>query len=300
MPLTGAITPPAARKRPLGESETELLSAACHGGRQERADLVHAFMPLIVRAARTYSHAPAVERGELIQEGVVGVLRALDRYDPRQGTPFWAYASWWVRQAMQQLVSEMSRPLVLSDRALRQLARVRGARRQFARERLREPTLHELARASDLGVSQLQRLLAVERRPRALEEPLDGAGGTITFGELIRDPRAEDAFEELHTRLTAAQVPRLLERLSKRERLVIEGRYGLGVPVSTLGELGRSMGLSAERIRQIEQAALEKMRGGPTGAPSARRPARTRRGHGGRTRPRQPARRTVAPGSAPA
>jgi RNA polymerase sigma factor (sigma-70 family) len=262
MALTGTVMPPRAAAGRLGRSESELVTAARAGGRDARAEVVEAFMPLIARTARTYSRVPAVERGELIQEGVVGVLRALDRYDPHKGTPFWAYASWWVRQAMQRLVSEMSRPLVLSDRALRQLARVRGARRELANARAREPTLQELARASELPPRQLQRLLAVERRARALEEPLEGSQGNITFGEVIRDPRAEDAFEDLLTRLSASAVPWLLELLSERERLIIEGRYGLGAEPCTLCELGRSMGLSAERVRQIEQGALEKMRAG--------------------------------------
>jgi RNA polymerase sigma factor (sigma-70 family) len=214
-------------------------------------------MPLIARSARSYSRAPSLDRVELIQEGVVGVLRALERYDPAQGTPFWAYASWWVRQAMQQLVCEMSRPLVLSDRALRQLARVRAARRRLGRELAREPTLAELAGAAELPLWQLQRLLAVERLPRTLEEPAAGAG---SLGEAIRDPRAEDDFEELYTRVTAERLPRLLDRLSDRERAVITARYGLGEAPRTLEELGRRMGVSAERVRQIEQHALRKLR----------------------------------------
>jgi RNA polymerase sigma factor (sigma-70 family) len=217
-------------------------------------------MPLIARSARTYSQAPRLDRGELIQEGVVGVMRALERYDPSIGTPFWAYASWWVRQAMQQLVCEMSRPLVLSDRAVRQLTRVRTARRQLASELGREPAPKELARAAGLPPWKLQRLLAAERAPRALEARGAGAG---SLGEAIRDPRAEDDFEALYIRVTAERLPRLLARLSERERAVIAGRYGLDEPPRTLEDIGHGMGVSAERVRQIEQRALMKMRRGP-------------------------------------
>ncbi len=255
-----------AAPHPLGDCELELLSAAWEGGEDARERLIAALMPLIARIARMYGNVPSVERRELLQEGVVGVLRALERYDPTLGTPFWAYASWWVRQAMQQLVAQTARPLVLSDRALRQLARVRTARSQFARVHAREPTLRELARASGLAPAQLQRLLVAERRPRGLEEPAAGAaspgGGGVgaTFGEMIRDPRAEDEFDALHTRMVAAELPRLLAYLSERERCVIQGRYGLSGPRRTLMELGRGLGVSAERVRQIEQTALEKMR----------------------------------------
>ena len=105
------------------------MRAAEKGDMNARARLVDAFMPLIASVARIYRSAPAVDRGELMQEGVVGLLRALERYDIGRGTPFWGYASWWVRQAMQQLVAEVTGPVVLSDRALRQLARVKDARR---------------------------------------------------------------------------------------------------------------------------------------------------------------------------
>jgi RNA polymerase sigma factor (sigma-70 family) len=231
------------------------------GGADARTRLVTTFTPLIGSVARTYTHVPGVDRSELMQEGVVGLLRALARFDPGLGTPFWAYASWWVRQAMQQLVSELSRPVVLSDRALRQLARVRDARRSFVRVHSREPSVPELASESELTNVQLQKLLVAERQPRGLEETIDASTrGGATFGDLLCDPAAEEAFEELATRLGAAEVPRLLTRLSTRERNVVEARYGLGGPERTLRELGQTMGVSAERVRQIEQAALEKMR----------------------------------------
>jgi RNA polymerase sigma factor (sigma-70 family) len=246
--------------------EATLLAEARVGRGDARARLVKTFTPLIGSVARTYCHVPGVDRSELMQEGVVGVLRALERFNSDLGTPFWAYASWWVRQAMQQLVSELSRPVVLSDRALRQLARVRDARRTFLRVHSREPSLPELATDSELTMLQLQRLLVAERQPRGLEEPIDETTrGGATFGDLLCDPYAEEAFEELAMRLGAAEVPRLLGRLSPRERTVVEARYGLRGPERTLRELGQRMGVSAERVRQIEQAALEKMRASASG-----------------------------------
>jgi RNA polymerase sigma factor (sigma-70 family) len=126
---------------------------------------------------------------------------------------------------------------------------------------------------------QLQRLIVAERQPRGLEEPVDETTrGGATYGDLLSDPCAEEAYEELAMRLGAAEVPRLLMRLSARERTVIEARYGIDGPERTLRELGQRMGVSAERVRQIEQAALEKMRAGATGkrpnSPARQRPAR--------------------------
>jgi RNA polymerase primary sigma factor len=245
----------------MHETQSELLLAARLDRPHARARLVESFMPLIGSVARIYAYVPAVDRAELIQEGVAGVLRALERFDPELGTPFWAYASWWVRQAMQQVVSELSRPVVLSDRALRQLARVRDARRSFIRANSREPSVKELAAESELTLEQLHRLSVADRRPRGLEEPLDDeSGGGATFGDSVRDPRAEEAYDELALRLAAEEIPRLLTHLSERERRVIDARYGLRGPERTLRELGEELGISAERTRQIEQTALETMR----------------------------------------
>ncbi len=291
---------------PFHETQSDLVRAAQSNHPGARARLVESFMPLIGSVARIYSYSPTVDRSELMQEGVVGMLRALERYDPDLGPPFWAYASWWVRQAMQQVVSELSRPVVLSDRALRQLARVREARRSFARVHAREPSVRELAAASELTLEQLDRLSVAERPYRGLQEPIDEAtgGGGATFGDTLADPKAEEAYEELWIQVGAAEVPRLLEQLSDRERGVVEGRYGLLSRELTLRELAETMGISAERVRQIEQTALEKMRAAYSqpaseqSAPSfrrprsraprdpARRPARRRRPSSGRRAPR--------------
>jgi RNA polymerase primary sigma factor len=287
---------PASRQRSHARDvEVTLLLEARDGRGDARARLIRAFNPLIGSVARTYRDVPGVDRSELMQEGVVGLLRALERFDADLGTPFWAYASWWVRQAMQQLVSELSRAVVLSDRALRQLARMRGARRAFLRDHSREPSLPELATDSELTMVQLQRLLVAERQPRGLEEPIDdGTPAGATFADRLRDPCAEDAFEEMATRLDAAEVPRLLGRLSGRELTVIEARYGLCGPERTLRDLGHTMGVSAERVRQIEQTALEKMRA-PTTRTCDLHPAPQQTIARRRTRQRRSPRRTALP-----
>ena len=231
-------------------------------------------MPFIAGVACAYRYVPGVDRTELVQEGVVGILRALDRYDPQLGTPFWAYASWWVREAMQQLVSEMARPVVLSDRALRKLARVRAARRAFACTHGHEPTVRELANETGLTVQQLQKLIAAERCPRALEAGVSDRDGA-RVGDLVADPLAEDAYDELATRLSAAQVPHLLQHLNDRERVVIEARYGLDGREQSLRELGHTMGVSPERVRQIEQAALGTLRAACSGRATSRRAMRS-------------------------
>jgi RNA polymerase primary sigma factor len=240
--------------------ELELVTAAQRDD-DARDALLAVFHPRIAGVARTYARTTSVERAELMQEGVVGLLRALERYDASLGTPFWAYAGWWVRQAMQQLVSELMRPVVLSDRAVRQLALIKRTRARLAQANGREPSVAEVSRATGLSRDQIGQLIAAERRPRGLEEPIDGdQGSAASFGELLADPRAEDAYDAVTWRAHLEQLPRLLGALSDRERAIVRGHYGLDGPARTLRELASTFGVSAERVRQIERDALDKLR----------------------------------------
>jgi RNA polymerase primary sigma factor len=256
----GPGSPSAIGPRGDAAAEATLVERARQGGPREREELVSRFMPMIGNVARAYRRTSAVDRQELIQEGVVGLLRALERYEPERGVPFWGYAGWWVRQAMQQVVSELSHPIVLSDRALRQLSRVKRAQRQFEQVRRREARPAELSRMVGLPLAQIQSLLRTERSARGLEEPAGADGGEgATVGELLADLDAQDAYDHVPRRVAAAEIPRLLERLSEREQRVIRSRYGLGGRVQTLREIAPSLGVSAERVRQIEQESLAKL-----------------------------------------
>ena len=260
------------RRPPLPQAtERRLVLAAKSGDRAARAQLVEAFMPLIASTARTY-RSVHVQRIELLQEGIVGLLRGLERFDPERGVPFWAYATWWVRQAMQQLVAELTRPVVLSDRALRHLARIKQAHREAVQEAGREPTRSELAQRSGLSLEQVDELLATERAPRSLDEPIGGDGGEDigTFGELLSDPLAEDEYERVLAEIEVAELHALLAGLGDREREVLRARYGLddGEEQSLRG-VGDRLGLSGERVRQIERRALGKLGAAVKGEPQA-------------------------------
>src|ERR1700745_1309821 len=253
------------RPRLPGAVERRLRDAAQAGDRPAREELVEAFLPLIAGVARVYRGSPAITRVELMQEGVVGLLRALERYDPTLGVPFWGYAVWWVRQAMQQLIAELTRPLVLSDRALRQLSQLKRAHGKYVSEHGREPSGNELADRTGLTHAQVADMLALERVPQSMDEAVQGAEGNVgAFGELLADPLTDDAYEQLLDHSEIEQIRALLGSLNDRERMILRARYGLDGSQESLRDIGERVGLSGERVRQIEQRALGKLRAAAT------------------------------------
>ena len=241
--------------------ERWLVMAAAAGDEAACEELVAVFLPSIAGVARLYRGAATVDRIELLQEGVVGLLRAIKRFDPSLGNPFWAYATWWVRQAMQQLISELTRPTVLSDRAQRGLVRIREARRMHLQAHGREPSVDELAALVDLPLEHLERLIAAEHAALPLTARSEEDDERAGVGEdVLADPFAEDGYERILADMEIEQVRDLTQALPPRERSVLHRHYGLEGPPRTLRELGAELGVSAERVRQIEEQALEKLR----------------------------------------
>lgn len=256
-------------QRPCEAETRALVLAAKDDDERAAGSLIVAFTPSIRAVARGYCHWPSLDEGELVQDGIVGLLRAVHRFDSGVDAPFWAYAVFWVRQAMQRLVAELTGAVVLSDRALRQMARVKAARREYQRTHSGEPTSRDLAALTGFDVAHVDGLTVAERRPRTLGEPVrEDSGSSMTLADLVVDPRAEDAYEKASSSIDSAPVEDLLvDRLSERERTVIRARFGLGGSPRTLRELGAQLRLSAERVRQIQECALGKLRDGAESTP---------------------------------
>jgi RNA polymerase primary sigma factor len=249
-----------ARQRLTAWQERDLVIAAECGDSDACRKLVETFLPSIAGLANGLQ-SQAVEHRELLQEGVAGLLFAARRYDAGLNTPFWAYASFWVRKAMQELVAELARPVSLSDRAVRDLARIRSARRDYQQTHRAEPTIEELSQATGLTRAQLESLQATERAPRALDEQLAADGQSRpALADTIVDPAAEQAYQQVLDELEIGSVRDLTEELDERERSVVRAHYGLGMEAQTLSEIGAGLGLTAERTRQIEAAALSRLR----------------------------------------
>jgi len=236
-----------------------VIAAEC-GDAAACRTLVEAFLPAIANIARGFQRS-RVERRELLQEGVAGLLFVARRYDSELGTPFWAYASFWVRKAMQELVAELTRPVALSDRAARALAHIRRARNEHLQSHGREPTQEALSAATGLAPTQIESLRATERMPRGIDDrPSVDDASSPTIGETIVDPLAEQAYAKVLDELEIHEVLDLTNQLEARERAVIRSHYGLGGEPRTLNEIGAGLGLTAERARQIEAVALTKLR----------------------------------------
>ena len=238
-----------------------LVEAARAGDPAAREALIERYLPLVVSLARSYA-AEGLEFADLVQEGCVGLLRALARYEPERGAPFVAFASWWVRQSLQELRSDFMRPLRLPPRALRQLAQLKSEHGRMYAESHREPTLDEVASRVGIDRAQAEALVRADERHRSLSEPVEGTDGEVgLLGDVLEDPVSAHDYEAVVEAIAGAQLRTLLGRLSARERDIVAARFGLDDrPAERLSDIGERLGVSTERVRRLEERALAKLR----------------------------------------
>ena len=263
----------------VAPAERARLEEAARRGAEAKRRLVTAHLPLVVALARRYRWS-GVPFLDLFQEGTLGLLRAAERFDWRRGTPFAAYAAWWVRHALSRAVRDLTGSVHLTERQRRRLRRLAAARAS-----LPDASWEELAARAEVGPEDAAALVPLLGSPVSLEAGV-GPDDERTLEELLADREAEEALEEVLVSADAERLLRAAERLlSPREREVLEARYGLGGrEPETLRQVGDRLGVSLQRVAQIEAGALGKLRravGGPEGGPEAG--------------PGSPARRSAAP-----
>ncbi len=238
----------------------ELVRRARGGDMAAREALIERLLPLVRSLARRF-RTEGLDETDLIQEGVVGVLRALARYDASRGVPFGAYATWWIRHALQEARSDFVRPLRLPPKALRQLARLKAEHERIYASERRSAGVPELARRTNIDVEQARALAAADARSRSLDEPAGELEGELgTLGDLLVDPLSAAAYEDVIDTVAGEQLRALLVRLTERERDIVRARFGFDGPAEKLSEIGDRLGISAERVRQLEERALAKLR----------------------------------------
>jgi RNA polymerase primary sigma factor len=242
------------------EEEIALARRIRRGDKSARDHMIKANLRLVVKIAMDYKDF-GLPLLDLISEGNIGLVKAVERFDPRKGGKLSTYAAWWIKQSIKRALANQSKTIRLPVHLVDKISRMRKTAMQLSERFGREPTDEELAIELQIPTSKVAHLKSVSVRPASLDAPVGEEGDSGTFGEIVGDENATSPFEHLRDKNLSLDLHSMVGSLDKREAEIIRMRFGLdGNDELTLEEVGRRFNVTRERIRQLEYIALGKMR----------------------------------------
>jgi RNA polymerase primary sigma factor len=241
------------------EREIELAAKIKRGNKEATAEMIRANLRLVVKIARDYANLglPVLD---LISEGNIGLVKAVERFDPAKGGKLSTYGSWWIKQSIKRALANQGKTIRLPVHLVDKIAKIRRVGAGLSDELGREATDEEIAEEVGMNASKVTQLKQAAIRPASLDAPV-GEEDSTEFGELVGDVAAVDPFESLSDKNMQVEVGELLGQLDDREKKIINARFGLdGSDPITLEEVGDKFGVTRERIRQLQNIALGKLR----------------------------------------
>jgi RNA polymerase primary sigma factor len=242
------------------QEEIQLARKIRRGDKAARDHMIKANLRLVVKIAMDYKDF-GLPLLDLISEGNIGLVKAVERFDPRKGGKLSTYAAWWIKQSIKRALANQSKTIRLPVHLVDKISKMRKAAMAIAERLGREPTDEELAMELQIPTSKVAHLKSVSVRPASLDAPIGEDGDSGTFGEIVGDESATSPYDSLRDKNLNLDLHSMVDSLDKREAEIIRLRFGLdGRSELTLEEVGRKFNVTRERIRQLEYIALGKMR----------------------------------------